>query len=382
MKVNLGIRSSAIILFLGLYITSIIILNSYFIKQQENIGNSFQNLSLDESISNLEFKSQEDSLAASLLVTKFRESMAAIEIFQSESQIYSAVYLFVLMILSITSFIIIFYMITNPLNEVKKAAQEIQKGDFSYQLRENGIKEIRELKTSFNHMAKELAKTQTKLINAEKEMIWKELSRILAHEIKNPLTPIRLSIERLEEKYEEDEEKFKAIFPEAAKIINQEISNLMTLVSSFSTFAKSINPDPVQFNIIDNLQMILQSYAHKYNIKVSGDRKAEISFDQTHFYQIVTNILQNAIDAVPDNPVIAINVTTTDKASYVSIKDNGPGIAIDMIDKVFEPYFTKKKKGTGLGLALVKKLAQVNNSEISVNSESGDGAEFILKVEL
>ncbi len=264
---------------------------------------------------------------------------------------------------------------------MKVATQKIQSGDFSYFLREDGIKEIRQLKRSFNHMSRKLAQTQKRLINAEKEMIWKELSRILAHEIKNPLTPIRLSIERLEEKFVDDPVKFKEIFPEAAGIINQEISNLQELVASFSTFAKNINPESMRFNVMENLENLLQSYRHKYNIELEGDKNISIEFDPTHFYQIVTNILQNAIDAKPQDPKITIRVTSTDKCVYIGIKDNGPGIASDLIDKIFEPYFTKKKKGTGLGLALVRKLAQLNNSAVSVLSKQNEGAEFILKVE-
>lgn len=382
MKINLGIRSSAIILFLGLYITSIIILNSFFINQQQNIGDSFKNLKLDESISSLEFKTESDNDKAAELLTRYRESMAAIEIIQNESQIYSAVYLLLLMIISITAFIIIFYKITNPLREMQRATRKIQTGDFSYKLNENGIREIRELKKSFNHMSRELSKTQKKLINAEKEMIWKELSRILAHEIKNPLTPIRLTIERLEEKYELNQEKFKEIFPESAQIINQEISNLQSLVSSFSSFAKNINPEFRIFNPYEFIENILQSYNFSYNISLEGIKRCMIEFDQTHFYQIVTNILQNAIDVTPEDEKIKIRLITRDTELYIEIKDNGPGIASEYIEKIFEPYFTQKKKGTGLGLALVKKLAEVNHSDISLTTVLGSGSCFIIKTEI
>ncbi|MCK4695386.1 MAG: GHKL domain-containing protein, partial [Candidatus Cloacimonetes bacterium] len=248
--------------------------------------------------------------------------------------------------------------------------------DFSVYLPETGIKEIKELKQSFNSMSRELEEVQRKLLQAEKEMIWKELSRILAHEIKNPLTPIQLSIQRLEEKYEENPDKFQEIFLDSVKIINQEISNLQNLARSFSTFAKSIIPEFTDFNPALAIEEILKPYIHKYNLVVEGDKDCVIRFDQTHFYQIITNILQNAIDASPENNEIKLKISNEQDSMIIQIIDKGKGITPENLPRIFEPYFTKKKKGTGLGLALVKKLIDVNNAFINVQSEPGKGTVF------
>ena len=225
-------------------------------------------------------------------------------------------------------------------------------------------------------MSRELDSVQKKLIRAEKELIWKELSRILAHEIKNPLTPIQLSIQRLEEKYELDPDKFSEIFPESVRIINQEINNLQKLAHSFSSFAKNINPEFTRFNAAQTIKDILISYTHKFDISFECEKEFTIEFDQTHFYQIITNILQNAIDASEEDGKIKLAIIEENTGLHVTISDQGQGIPPENLQRIFEPYFTKKKKGTGLGLALVKKLIDVNRARIEVESKIDEGTTF------
>lgn len=378
MKFKFSLRGIIISLFLVLYLSSLIIINAFFIEKHRESGEAFQSLRFDESLSNLSFLTKQDSLQAKELLQKFNSSQAASEMIRHEAQIYSTGFLFILMIISVTTFIIVFYVITKPLKEMQLATVKIRKGDFGVKLPETGFKEFRELQNSFNRMSAELLSVQKKLILAEKENIWKELSRILAHEIKNPLTPIQLSIQRLEEQYELDQEKFHKIFAESFQIINQEISNLQNLAYSFSNFAKNIEPDFSEFSLKTYLSEILQSYTHRYQIKLNCQEDQQIIFDKTHFYQIITNIIQNAIDASDPEPEIEIEILKKEEIIQLSIQDKGIGIATEMIDKIFEPYFTKKKKGTGLGLALVKKLIDINNADIKVKSNLGEGTEFII----
>ncbi len=372
-----GIRASVIILFLCLYLTSLIVINTFFVNKQNITKDAFKNLKFDRKFSTLSFKTQTDTVKAMKLLTDFNETVARTEMVQNEAQVYSAVVLFILMILSIFIFIFIFYKITKPLKELQQATAKIKEGDFSVHLPENGIKEIKELKQSFNSMSMELDNVQSKLLNAEKEMIWKEFSRILAHEIKNPLTPIQLSIQRLEEKYET--RKFKEIFPESVQIINQEVNNLHNLAKSFSNFAKKTEPEFSVFDPFFSIEEIVKPYLHKYKIELSGKKDHKIKFDPIHFYQIITNILQNAIDVSPPAEIIKIEIDRKDKNIFINIIDSGIGIAEENLKKIFEPYFSKKKKGIGLGLALVKKLIDSNLAEIDVESKLKKGTKFIIK---
>ncbi len=382
MKVRIGFRASIIILFLALYISSLFVLNSFFVGKQKQSNEVFKNMKLDQELSTLTFETSEDSLQAKNLMNRFRECLAATEMIRNEAQIYSAVFLFFLMIISIFTFVFVFYKITKPLKDLQSATSKIREGDFSVYLPETGIKEIKELKQSFNSMSRELINIQNKLVQAEKDMIWKELSRILAHEIKNPLTPIQLSIQRLEEKYEENPEKFKEIFPDSVKIINQEIFNLKNLARSFSNFAKKITPDFSEFDPMLVIKEIIKPYIHKYNIVLESDENCLIRFDRTHFYQIITNIVQNAFDASPEDAEIKIKISKEKEDIKIRISDKGEGIESGDLSRIFEPYFTKKKKGTGLGLALVKKLVDINSAFLDVKSEMGKGSIFEITLTL
>jgi len=377
---KISLRASVILLFLILYLSSLWILNSIFINSQHNNNAAFRNIEFADSFSQLSFESDQDSLLASEMAQKFRESQAAFSLNSNETRLNSTFVLFVMMLLSITIFVIVFYQITKPLKILEDATAKIRKGDFSIQVKEKGFKELHGLQQSFNKMSSELKLIQTRLLMAEKEMIWKELSRILAHEIKNPLTPIRLSIQRLEEHCESNPEKFIKIFPNASRIINQEIDNLQNLAQSFSSFAKNMNPEFKILNVRTEIAKLVEPYLHKYKIEFKCDDSAIIKFDQTHFYQIITNVLQNAFDASNHDDSIAIICQTNPESINIKIVDQGLGIEPENLKKIFQPYFTKKKKGTGLGLALVKKLVEVNNSEIFVTSQLDIGSEFSLVI--
>jgi nitrogen fixation/metabolism regulation signal transduction histidine kinase len=381
MKIRFSLRAIVILLFVALYITSLVILNSFFIAKQNETAAAFKNIEFDEALAKLQFDSKADSVKAGELMSRFRESVAATRMIHSETQIYSSLVLFVLMLLSIALFSFVLYQITRPLSELKEATASIRQGDFSVNLPTGGIPEIRELKHSFNSMSSELSTVQKKLIEAEKQLIWKELSRILAHEIKNPLTPIQLSVQRLEEKFECDREKFQQIFPQSMDIITQEVANLQKLAASFSSFAKNINPEKSEFCATEAIKEIVRPYQNDYNLSLEGDASCRIRWDRTHFYQVITNLLQNAIDASQPETPIVLKTEHRPQAVCIQIADKGKGIALEDVPKIFQPYFTRKKKGTGLGLALVHKLCEVNGAEISVESQVGSGTTFTIVTE-
>jgi len=381
MKLNLSFRVIVIILFIFLYLGSIIVLNIFFNQQQHEIDRAYKSFHIDESLAELNFKTNADSLKAKELATNIRESLMAIEIIRVETQIYSVLFVMILMVISIAVFVMIFYKITKPLQELQVATAKIREGDYSVYLPNSGIKEMRQLQQSFNSMSKELEDTQKKLILAEKEMIWKEISRMLAHEIKNPLTPIQLSVQRLEEKFSSDSEKFRNIFPESIRIIIQEVENLKQLVHRFSSFAKISTPKMQILDPACELKRICEPYLYNYNIELELTEGLKIKFDPTHLYQIITNILQNAIDASNSDDKIHIVLMKYEEEVQIQIMDQGKGIKPSQIDHIFEPYFTRKERGTGLGLAIVKKLIEANNADIKVNSIVGEKTtvEIIIK---
>jgi two-component system nitrogen regulation sensor histidine kinase NtrY len=382
MKINRpGLRTFIFALYVILSISSLIVLNQYFLHKHNQIETGFSKIQFDESLHKLSFGSPADSVAANALMLRYRESLLTIKIALKETQTYSILILIGLILVSGILFTLILFWLSKPLVELKEATDQIRQGNFSVHLPETGIFEMKELKGSFNRMSHELETTQKRLLVAEKEMIWKDLSRILAHEIKNPLTPIQLAVQRLEEKHELEPEKVSEMLPDTLKIIQQEIENLRLLAQDFSSFAKIAQPQFETFDPSESAKEILSSYQDVCPLKLNLEPNHLIRFDRTHFYQVLTNILQNAIDASPENSPIEISITSNKSFVIFSVKDYGCGIEPDDMNRIFEPYFSRKNRGTGLGLALVKRLVEANQSVIRAKSKFGEGSEFILIIE-
>lgn len=378
---KLGLRTIILLLYVVLTISGLILLNNFFQRQQRLIEEDMANLAVVEGIHSMHLANSADSLRAGHILDTYSQTRSAMKLNIKKTQFYSALFLFGIIIASTLIFIILLSLIVRPMRVLKMATDRIRSGDFSVQIPETGIHDIKLLKMSFNVMSRELASIQQKLLIAEKEMIWKDLSRILAHEIKNPLTPIQLAIQRLEERYLDDPQKALKILPESISVITQEIDNLRLLAQQFSGYAKITAAEKESFDPALMITDICQSYTADYDIRMALATDLLISFDKTHFYQVVTNILQNALDASPAGGSIHISLTHEGDYLRFSIRDEGEGIAAEDLPYVFEPYFTRKTKGTGLGLALVKKLCDINGAVPSVRSKAGNGTEFILLIE-
>ncbi|MDP8221308.1 MAG: ATP-binding protein [Candidatus Stygibacter frigidus] len=374
MKFRFGLRTIVILLYLALFTAGLVLLYQYQEVRRKELSDEISSLQLQKFMGDLVEREPEYSDEARNILCQLNEIKATIEIGNRQTAVYSAFYLILVLFLSLALFLWAIYTLTNPLSKFSEAAKEISKGNFDIQLKESGTWELKEAQRSFNMMSVQLHKTQKQLLEAEKLSIWKQFSRMLAHEIKNPLTPIRLSLERLIDK--KGSEKFDQVFDRSVSIITQEVGHLQNLASNFSNFAKDVPVTQKQFNILEQIRGITRSYEDRININIDGEDFI-IDFDMMHFYQILTNVIQNAIDAAGHDEILELKL---DKSKRIlEIRDHGPGIEAEDIEKIFEPYFTKKKKGIGLGLALVKKLVNINQAEISVLSELNEGTRFIIQ---
>lgn len=370
-----------LVLYVLISISGLIFLNSFFQMKQSQIKNVFDSQSSLEDLRSFANLSPEDSLKLMQAIQSQNQSRGSISLILGETSMYSALILLSIIIISSLVFIFVLSHLSKPLRELKNATDQIRKGDFSVHLPENGIHEMKLLKSSFNMMSHELEAIQKKLLVAEKEMIWKDLSRILAHEIKNPLTPIQLAIQRLEERLAEADANVMAILPPTIDIIKQEVENLRLLAQDFSSFAKITQPQQSSFDPAVQIMEICKPYIGAYRLLPNMQEGTLIRFDKTHFYQIITNILQNAMDASEADAPIEINLRTDKSYVVISIKDSGNGIEAEDLNRIFEPYYSTKSKGTGIGLALVKRLSEANGAVIRAKSKPGEGSEFILIVQ-
>jgi nitrogen fixation/metabolism regulation signal transduction histidine kinase len=225
------------------------------------------------------------------------------------------------------------------------------------------------------------------LLQTERQAAWGEVARRLAHEIKNPLTPIQLSAERLQHKLSSRLEGADAEFLRRATqtIVNQ-VGAMKNMVSDFANYARGPALKLVPLDIHELIQEVLSLYeAHAAVIELDLQaRSVMVSADATRLRQVLHNLLQNAQDALLDASAPLIRISSRNQADQIvlQIEDNGTGFATDVLAKAFEPYMTTKVKGTGLGLAIVKKIVEEHNGHIDIENGQSGGASVTIYLPL
>jgi nitrogen fixation/metabolism regulation signal transduction histidine kinase len=382
-------RVQIVLLVLFLVMNSALFLRNYFLDSFQSYSDQVDALKIDEKVnqvyqkyqgkldqqSSAEFKADIEAI----LVTESQKTLAQ-RLFKNEIQLYSTfIYIFIT-IFALLLFFIGFYLITKPLQRLQTATVQLAKGDLSIEVRESRFSPLNDLILSFNTMTKELNSSRDRLIQAEKESAWRDMARVLAHEIKNPLTPIRLSIERLEDKYDSGSKDFDQVFNNVKKIIHEEVNNLQTLAGEFSQFARLPVAQPVKYSIHDQLQEIIKPYQDKaeFVLKINAETN-HISADVNQMKQVFANLIQNSIQSLgTDDRLIEIETSSKSNDIQVVIKDHGQGIDPEDLEKIFDPYFSRREKGTGLGLAIVKRIIEQHNGTITAASRPRAGATFTL----
>ncbi len=290
---------------------------------------------------------------------------------------YSIGIVIVMIILTGSIFLFLFMLITRPLTRLLSATEKLKGGDFDFQVKESVYSPLNILIVAFNNMVSELNQSRERLIEAEKQTIWQEMARAMAHEIKNPLTPIRLAAQRLEMKYYEKADNLPEILEKSLRIVNEEVDNLQSLVTAFSGFAKMPEAQFENYDLNQQLRDISDQYSDdaKIDLKLDDNLK-EIYADTMQMKQVLVNLIQNAIQACEENPHIELSTSVKEQKCVIGIKDHGMGISEIDLAKIFEPYFTTKKKGTGLGLAIVRRIIRQHGGDIKATSILGEGSVF------
>ncbi len=273
--------------------------------------------------------------------------------------------------------------ITSPVLELSAASKQIAMGNNKLFIEKKSDDEIGVLVDAFNSMARQLDENQKFMFQKNKLEAWNEMARKLVHEIKNPLTPIRLSAERMRKLVKEGNPNMNNAVITGSETIIMEVNSLLKLVSEFNNFAR-LPVKKAEFSNLNNLikESILLFHGYdsvEFNL-ILDENLSDIMIDKGLVRQAMNNIISNSIQAFSDNGLIIITTDVDESGLYqiVRIKDNGPGIKADDIDKIFEPGFTLKKTGTGLGLAIVEKIILEHDGKIYCRSREGYGAEFIL----
>lgn len=240
--------------------------------------------------------------------------------------------------------------------------------------------EIGTLVKSYNSMIDELEESAVKLATSEREQAWREMAKQVAHEIKNPLTPMRLTVQSFQRKFNPEDPEILNKLDEYSKTLIQQIDTMSSIASAFSNFAKMPAQQKEEINMVEVLDLALDIFSED-TITFNCQTKTIIAnFDRTQLIRVVTNLVKNALQAIPDGrtPEVIVELQEYNTDITISVSDNGTGILKENIDKIFEPKFTTKSSGMGLGLAMIKKIVETYNGTLTFTTKENIGTTFLV----
>ncbi len=281
--------------------------------------------------------------------------------------------------------------VTRPVVSLAEAARRVAAGDLNAKVDVESSDELGELAASFNRMTEDLLQQKDRTLQAERVAAWRELARRLAHELKNPLFPLQVTVENLMRAKQKSPEMFEEVFQEGTATLLAEINNLKAIIGRFSEFSKMPQPQrqPTQVNDV------VGSVLRVFHAQLQGNDQAknritvhtelaealpEISADPDLLHRALQNLVLNAIDAMPQGGKLTIRTTAVGDRIEISVSDTGSGLTQEECGRLFTPYYTTKQHGTGLGLAIVQSVVSDHGGKISVESTKEKGTTFRIEL--
>lgn len=389
---HLSFRAQIFLLMLVLVVGAVWFVRSYFIESLTTYQTQVEVIHLEERLKTL-FHTHVDSLPAEAaqafkaeiesMITDLTQLKLSGEFQNRDLALYSA---FILLFITLTVggvFLISMTVITRPLVRLQSAVEELSAGNFTIRVAESPRSPINPLIRTFNNMVSELEESRRKLLQAQKDMVWREMAKIMAHEIKNPLTPIQLATQRLEHNYLLKPDNFEKVLTESTRIIHEEIASLQRLVRAFSEFAKMPALQTERYDVNRQLEEVIRSFQDEADLHVvSEDGPHIINADKLQLRQVWTNLFQNAsLSRHPDRQCkITVALREMEGWVEITVRDNGVGITQENLEKIFQPYFTTRERGTGLGLAVVQRIIELHGGEITATSDRESGTVFTIRL--
>ncbi len=275
--------------------------------------------------------------------------------------------------------------VSRPVEELARAAEEVAGGNWDARVPERGQDEVGVLARSFNHMTEQLENQRERLVQSERVAAWRELARRLAHELKNPLFPLQLTVENLVRARQLPAAEFDEVFSESTQTLSMEIANLKKIIGRFSDFSKMPKPELERIDARDVVGRVRALYAVASEdgpiIKVEtdfDDRPMPLMVDPELLHRALSNLVLNAKDAMPDGGTVTISARPKGEVVELRVTDTGQGLKPEECERLFTPYYTTKEHGTGLGLAIVQSVVADHAGTIAVESRDGHGATFVI----
>jgi two-component system nitrogen regulation sensor histidine kinase NtrY len=241
------------------------------------------------------------------------------------------------------------------------------------------IKEINMLLLAYNRMIEELERNAIKLAQNERDLAWREMAKQVAHEIKNPLTPMRLTIQSFQRKFSPEDPNIKQKLNDFSESLIQQIDTMSSVASAFSDFASMPLQQNEVLNVVEVIELTLDIFHEDYIVFECSEKEIISKIDRTQLIRVITNLVKNATQAIPEDQETKMVLVTIERIKnevIITIKDNGTGIDPEHIDNIFEPKFTTKNSGMGLGLGIIKNIIENYNGTITFETKFGRGTIF------
>jgi signal transduction histidine kinase len=272
--------------------------------------------------------------------------------------------------------------IIQPVEELAVAARDVASGRWDARIDVRTYDEVGQLATAFNDMTRMLGVHKERLLQTERVAAWRELARKLAHELRNPLFPLQITVENLQRARQLDDEQFMEVFTESTATLKTELANLNSIVARFSDFSKMPSPRFERMNVNETLREVLRLFDAQFNEVGKPaitrelflkDGLREIDGDPELLHRAFQNVVLNALDAMPAGGTLTLRTSDLDGRVRVEIADTGNGLTPEESARLFTPYYTTKPQGTGLGLAIVQSVVSDHHGTVSISSEEGRG---------
>jgi signal transduction histidine kinase len=334
--------------------------SEYF--HQEKIGN------LDYLSGYIPFYGNDGQLLAYLNLQHFGQQKG----FEDQIQQFLVAIMNVFILLLALSIIVAIFVstwVTSPLRILQQNFAQVQLGKYNQPISYAANDEIGILVKDYNEKLEELAYAAQQLAQSERESAWREMAKQVAHEIKNPLTPMKLSLQQLQRVFNPNDPDSKAKLDKVSASIIEQIDALAKIANEFSNFAKMPKANEVNLDLIPMIERVVVVFTQEADVAIEFETELStcwVHADKDLILRVFNNLLKNAIQAIPDNRKgnIQVRLTETDKTWLIVVQDNGDGIPEALQDKLFVPYFTTKSTGTGLGLAMVKQIVEMHGGKI------------------
>jgi signal transduction histidine kinase len=279
--------------------------------------------------------------------------------------------------------------ITRPVEELADGAREVASGRWDTHIRVRGGGEIAQLAEAFNEMTATLASQREQLVQTERVAAWRELARRLAHELRNPLFPLQITVENLQRARQLDAKQFLEVFTESTATLKAEFANLNTIVSRFNDFSKMPAPHFARLNVNESLRNAVRLFEAQFSALGKPvitpeyfltEPLPEIDADPDLLHRAFQNLVLNALDAMPAGGTLTMRTSEHDGNVRIEVADTGKGLTPEECSRLFTPYYTTKQQGTGLGLAIVQSVVSDHHGTISVKSDEGRGTTFRIEL--